>query len=99
MEEIQCDLISIVSKKGVSPSCNHEFKYILTVKDCFSKYCWLAPITRKEACPIASVLNKIFREHGPPVYYGSEFINNLVKQVCAKYSVKMKCGRPYHPQS
>ena len=37
MQEIQYDLISIVSKKGVSSSCNHEFKYILTVKDCFSK--------------------------------------------------------------
>ena len=103
MEEIQCDLISIVSKKGVLPSRNHEFKYILTVKDCFSKYCWLTPLKSKEAHPIAGVLNKIFHEHGPPTYLhsdnGSEFVNSFVKQVCTKFTVKMKCGRPYHPQS
>ena len=103
MEEIQCDLISIVCKKGVSPSCRHEFKYILTVKDCFSKYCWLTPLTSKEAHPIARIINKIFHEQGPPRYFhsdnGSEFVNSLMREVCDKYSVKIKCGRPYHPQS
>ena len=87
MQAIQCDLISIVSKKGVSSSCNHEFKYILTVKDCFSKYCWLVPLTSKEAHPIAGVINIIFQEHGPPTYLhsdnGSEFITYLC-QICCK---------------
>ena len=103
MEEIQCDLINIVCKKGVSPSCRHEFKYILTMKDCFSKYCWLTPLTSKEAHPIARIINKIFPEQGPPRYFhsdnGSEFVNSLMREVCDKYSVKIKCGRPYHPQS
>ena len=103
MEEIQCDLITIVSKKGVHQCTDHDFKYILTVKDCFSKYCWLSPLTSKEAAPIASILGKIFLEHGPPKYLhsdnGKEFINHIVRDVCTKFDVKMKHGRPYHPQS
>ena len=43
MEEIQCDLITITCKKGLLPSLKHSFRYILTLKDCFSKYCWLFP--------------------------------------------------------
>ena len=38
MEEVQCDLITIVSRKGVPPPRSHSYKYILTVKDCFSKF-------------------------------------------------------------
>ena len=103
MEEVQCDLITIVSKKGVISSKNHDFKYILTVKDCFSKYCWLLPLITKEAAPIAHFLAKLFHEHGPPKFLhsdnGKEFVNSIVKQVCMKYDVSIKHGRPYHPQS
>ena len=65
MEELQCDLITITSKKGVPLCSDHNYKYILTVKDCFSKYCWLSPLQSKQAAPIAGVLGKIFLEHGP----------------------------------
>ena len=34
MEEVQCDLITITSKKGVAHCTDHDFKYILCVKDC-----------------------------------------------------------------
>ena len=82
---------------------DHDFKYIITVKNCFSKYCWLSPFTSKEAAPIALILGKIFLEHGPPKYLhsdnGKEFINHIVRDVCTKFDVKMKHGRPYHPQS
>ena len=103
MEELQCDLITITSKKGVPLCSDHNYKYILTVKDCFSKYCWLSPLQSKEAAPIAGVLGKIFLEHGPSKFLhsdnGKEFVNTLVRNVCATFGVQIKHGRPYHPQS
>ena len=103
MEELQCDLITITSKKGVPSSSDHDFKYILTVKDCFSKYCWLNPLESKEALPILRILSKIFHDHGPPKLLhtdnGSEFINTMVKNVCSRFNIRMIHGRPYHPQS
>ena len=103
MEEMQCDLITVVSKKGIMASCTHDFKYILTVNDCFSKYCWLLPLQSKEALPIATFLGKIFHEQGPPKYLhsdnGKEFANTCLKTVCARHDVQIKHGRPYHPQS
>ena len=100
MDEVQCDLITVVAKRA---SSSHDFKYILTVKDCFSKFCWLTPLTSKEGLPIAKFLCNIFHEHGPPQCLhsdnGSEFVNRFVKHVCAKYNVKIAHGRPYHPQS
>ena len=81
-------------------------KYFLTstcVKDCFSKYCWLTPLESKEALPISRVLDKIFHDHGAPKFLhsdnGSEFVNTVVKDVCNTFGVRMKQGRPYHPQS
>ena len=60
---MQCDLITISSKKGVPQCRDHEFKYILSVKECFSKYCWLTPLESKEALPISQ---KYFKIMGHP---------------------------------
>ena len=73
MEEVQCDLVTITSKKGISQCTDHDFKYILCVKDCFSKYCWLTPLESKEALPISRVLGKIFHKHGAPTLLHSEW--------------------------
>ena len=84
-------------------SSEHDFKYILTVKDCFTKYCWLNSLESKEALPISRILSKIYHDHGPPKLLhtdnGSEFVNMTVKDVCSRYNIRMKQGRPYHPQS
>ena len=103
MEELQCDLITIASKKGVPQCSDHDFKYMLCVKDCFSKFCWLTPLESKEAFPISRVLAHIFHAHGAPTFLhsdnGTEFVNAIVKEVCSKFNVRIKRGRPYHPQS
>ena len=103
MEELQCDLITIASKKGVPQCSDHDFKYMLCVKDCFSKFCWLTPLESKEAFPISRVLAHIFHAHGAPTFLhsdnGTEFVNAIVKEVCSKFNVRIKHGRPYHPQS
>ena len=48
MEEVQWDLIFFTCGKGLSSSDKHDFKYILSVKDCFSKFCWLFPLKTKK---------------------------------------------------
>ena len=49
------------------------------------------------------MLLKVFHDHGPPKVLhsdnGSEFVNMMVKEVCSRFNIKMKQGRPYHPQS
>ena len=103
MEEIQCDLITITCKKGLLPSLKHSFRYVLTLKDCFSKYCWLFPLKSKEGTPIANILLKLFHEHGAPTYLhsdnGTEFVNRFVTDACSRFNVVVVHGRPYHPQS
>ena len=73
MEEVQCDLIT---KKGVPQCSDHEFKYILCVKDCFSKYCWLTPLESKEAIPISRVLSKKITGH--PRFCTQTMVVNLL---------------------
>ena len=103
MEQVQCDLITVTSQKGGFSSAQHDFKYILSVKDCFSKFCWLTPLESKEAGPIASVLARIFRDCGPPKYLqsdnGKEFVNKILGFLCKNLGIHTKHGRPYHPQS
>ena len=103
MEKIKCDLITITCKKGLLPSLKHNFRYILTVKDCFSKYCWLYPLKSEEGVTIANILHSIFQNHGAPQYLhsdnGTEFVNRHVKDVCSRFNVVIVRGRPYHPQS
>ena len=103
MEQVQCDLITVTSQKGGFSSAQHDFKYILSVKDCFSKFCWLTPLESKKAGPIASVLARIFRDCGPPKYLqsdnGKEFVNKILGFLCKSLGIHTKHGRPYHPQS
>ena len=103
MEVIQCDLIYITCGKGLPSSEVHEFKYVLSVKDCFSKFCWLFSLKSKEALPIATSLSSVFNQYGPPKYLhtdnGKEFVNETIKLLCSEMKISIKKGRPYHPQS
>ena len=103
MEVIQCDLIYIMCGKGLPSSEKHDFKYILSVKDCFSKFCWLFPLKSKEALPVTQCLKTIFNQYGPPKYLhtdnGKEFVNESIHKLCCDMGINIKKGRPYHPQS
>ncbi len=104
MEEVQCDLITICStRRGLPDAKGHRYKYMLSVKECFSKFCWLFPLESKQSFPIATILSNVFKHFGAPSFLhtdnGKEFISAVVKYVCNSFSVKMKQGRPYHPQS
>ena len=98
MEQVQC-----VQSPQKKVFLSAMITLLLCVKDCFSKYCWLTPLQSKEALIWARVLSKIFHDHGPPTFLhsdnGSEFVNTFVKDLCSTFDVRIKHGRPYHPQS
>jgi hypothetical protein len=63
MERVQIDLIVLTS---ALPEHNDDFKYILTVKDHFSKYVWLRPLRHKRVVDVVAALRGIFDEFGIP---------------------------------
>ena len=47
-----------------------------------------------------SLYDKIFHDHGVPKFLHSDNgSDTVVKDVCNTFGVRMKQGRPYHPQS
>jgi len=80
----------------------HIFKYILTVQDVFSRYLWLRPLSGKKSSLVASALEELYMDVGPPKVLqsdnGGEF-KKCVEKLCKKMEVKIIRGSPYHPQS
>ena len=81
-----------------------QYRYILVIKDCFSKFYWLIPAKTKSASEVHSILhNFFFYDEEPPKYLqtdnGTEFINEVVKKLCKSLGIRILHGRPYHPQS
>ena len=79
------------------------YRYVLTVKCCFSKFCWLFPLKTKSAEEVYSLLKALFIKEGPPTIIqsdnGGEFIGEVVQNLCQEFEVGIIHGRPYHPQS
>ena len=83
MDRIQIDLIEMHGPK--SPLCvqaNHNYHLVLSVIDCFSKYCWLVPLCSKTAVEVVKALCSIFIQFGCPNIIqsdnGKEFVANIV---------------------
>ena len=81
-----------------------QYRYILVIKDCFSKFCWLKPTKTKSASEVHTILHNFFCYHeGPPKCLqtdnGKEFINEVVKNPYQSLEVKIIHGRPYQPES
>ena len=80
------------------------YKYVLLVKDHFSKYVWGKAFKKKEMNPIADFLYEIFRHLGTPATFhcdnGSEFINSAMHKVMQQLgNPTYTHGRPYNPQT
>lgn len=62
-----------------------NFRYNVSVKCCFSKFCWLFLIQNKSACEIYAVLYVLFEKEGCPYILqsdnGSEFIAAIINKV------------------
>lgn len=78
-------------------------RYIVSVKCCFSKFCWLFLIQNKNADDIYAVLYVLFQKEGCPDILqsdnGSEFIADIIIKLCHDFGVRVVHGRPHHPQS
>lgn len=74
------DLIDMRTRPDSISSKN--YKWILQVKDHFSKYCWVKPLENKEASEVYQAMREIFLTFGPPHILqsdnGTEFVNKLI---------------------
>ena len=102
---LQCDLIDMAPKKHRNFMENNRwgYRYVLTVKCCFSKFCWLFPLKSKSADEVYAVLKALFIKEGAPSIIqsdnGGEFIAEVIQKLCNEFQVKIVHGRPHHPQS
>ncbi|CAF1268580.1 unnamed protein product [Rotaria magnacalcarata] len=80
LTRIQIDLIDMRCRPDGS------FKWILHVKDHFTKFSWVYPLESKEAEPVAEKLLNQFYSFGPPRILqsdnGKEFVARIIK-VCS----------------
>ena len=61
MERVQIDLTEMYGPKSpLLSQSRHKNRFVLSVMDCFSKYCWLTPLTNKSADTVVHVLHDIF---------------------------------------
>ena len=104
MERVQIDLIEMYGPTNpVKEQAKHDYRFILTVVDTFSKYCWLYPLIDKKAINVANMLQHIFVEYGCPDQLhsdnGKEFTAEVVQHLCHAMNIKVIHGSPYHPQT
>lgn len=71
---------------------NKNFKYILTVIDCFSKFIWAKPLKTKTGEEVTHVFESILKESGRrpknlQTDQGREFFNTHFKKLMQKYDI------------
>ena len=98
MTRLQIDLIDMRSTE------HNGFKWIFHVKDHFSKYSWLHPLTLKEAINVSVILASVFHQFGPPRILqsdnGREFVAKVIVNLTKTWpGLLIINGRSRHPQS
>jgi transposase InsO family protein len=83
---------------------NNDFSWLLTCVCTFSKFLVAVPMKNKEAVTVATHLVKdVFKILGPPVILqsdnGKEFVAEVITHICNILNIKIKHGRPRHPQA
>ena len=63
---ISTDLIDLIVLPSALPQHNGDYKYILTIKDHFSKFVWLRPLRQKRVVDVVAALRRVFDEFGTP---------------------------------
>ena len=78
------------------------FRYILSIKCCFSKFCWLFPLQYKTAQMVYRVIKFLFDLEGALDILqsdnGKEFVNNPTRQFSKDYNFRIVRGKPYTPR-
>lgn len=101
---VQFDLVDIATNARKHLRNNKwGYRYILVIKDCFSKFCWLFPLQKKEAPLIHNAACFLFQIEGFPTIFqsdnGKEFVAEILAKFLEQNNVQIKHGKPYHPQS
>ena len=91
----QIDLIEMEPDK-------HGYKYILDIMNTQTGFTILKPLKNKKASQIAKHLESTIQILGPPKIIasdnGTEFNNNLIKELAKKWDFKLRFSTPYRPQ-
>jgi hypothetical protein len=96
-EKIYLDLVTL-------PESFNEFKYILTVQCELTKYVMTEQLKSKEANEVARKLcENVFLKYGIPkeiaTDQGTEFLNNVMSEVCKLLHIKQLSSVAYHHES
>ncbi|XP_030010460.1 KRAB-A domain-containing protein 2-like [Sphaeramia orbicularis] len=95
---MRIDLIDMTSRP------DHDYKWILHMRDHFTKFSWTHPLTSKRASGVAEKLMQTFCLFGSPHILqsdnGKEFVAGVINQLTEKWpGLVIIHGRPCHPQS
>ena len=92
----QCDLIDL---KAFQDGKIGAHKYILSVIDIFSKFCWFRPMTNKSGPTVAKAFRDILLDWGAPKILGtdngSEFVSTEFKEMMSKFGIEQRFGTAY----
>ena len=86
------------------PLSENGYKYLFVAIDYFSRYCILQPIPNKKAETIATtIINQIICNYSTPhtiiTDQGSEYVNQIMSELCNQFSIKKVNIHVYRPQS
>ena len=99
-ERHQADLV-VMNKYPVQRG-NREYKYVLSILDCFSRYLWLRPLETKTSSSVVREIKKICNSEGHPRIFQTDQGREFKKEVnmyCRKMGIERIASAPYHPQS
>lgn len=82
----QADLVEMIPYAKF----NKDYKYILIVINCFSKYVWALPLKSKTGTEVSASMEQIFKQQTPKnlqTDMGKEFFNKQFEVLTKKYNV------------
>lgn len=96
-ERVSMDLVSY------SDISDNNNKYVLTLQDELTRYVQAYPIPDKEATTVAKQLLHFCQHYGIPNRFhsdqGTEFLNNVIKQLIKFLGANQTFNTAYHPQT
>lgn len=97
-EKIALDIVG-----PVNPPSAKGHKYILTIRDLFSKYTRAIPMFTQTAEETAKAFVEYMSHYGAPEQIltdqGSNFMSETIKNLCKRFQIKKLRSTAFHPQS
>lgn len=99
MQHWQMDLIDMSQHHRL----NGEVTFLLNVVDHFSKFAWSRPLKNKSVQNVASELQQIILQEGPPEILqsdnGGEFTGDKMQELVARFDIDHRFSLPYKPNT